>query len=203
MGRLSAAKYVVTHRPIPGDSEIWKNSIRLDGDVVKEIKKLRNEDGPEIQVHGSSNPIQTLFKNDLVDELWAKIFPLTLGTGKRLFGDGKKVPKRAGESRGQARREPAIVTDPRPLRPYWRRQNDLPGARPSFPGGSDPTGHICGMSMGGMIVPFLAVPPPFFPFSRNGQHPSLHPPFSPDPLPSWSGSPSFTSEPLTIPPPAG
>jgi dihydrofolate reductase len=81
-------KYVVTHRPIPGDSEIWKNSIRLGGDVVKEIKKLRNEDGPEIQVHGSSNLIQTLFKNDLVDELWLKIFPLTLGTGKRLFGEG-------------------------------------------------------------------------------------------------------------------
>ena len=81
-------KYVVTHKPIPGDSEIWKNSIRIDGDVVEEIKKLKKEDGPEIQVHGSSNLIQMLLKNDLVDELWLKIYPVTLGKGKRLFGEG-------------------------------------------------------------------------------------------------------------------
>ncbi len=81
-------KYVVTHKPIPEDSKIWKNSIRIDGDVVEEIKKLKKEDGPEIQVHGSSNLIQTLLKNDLVDELWLKIYPVALGKGKRLFGEG-------------------------------------------------------------------------------------------------------------------
>lgn len=81
-------KYVVTHNPVPGDLKIWKNSIRIDGDVVEEIKKLKQEDGPEIQVHGSSNLIQTLLKNDLVDELWLKIYPVTLGKGKRLFGEG-------------------------------------------------------------------------------------------------------------------
>jgi dihydrofolate reductase len=81
-------KYVVTHRPIPEDSEIWQNSIRIDGDVVNEIKKLKKEDGPNIQVHGSSNLIQTLLKNDLVDEMWLKIYPVTLGAGKRLFGEG-------------------------------------------------------------------------------------------------------------------
>lgn len=81
-------KYVVTHNPIPGDTEIWKNSIRVEGDVVEEIKKLKKGDGPEIQVHGSSNLIQTLLKNDLVDELWLKIYPVTLGKGKRLFGEG-------------------------------------------------------------------------------------------------------------------
>lgn len=52
------------------------------------IKKLKTRDGPEIQVHGSSNLIQTLLRNDLVDEFRLKIFPLTIGTGKRLFGDG-------------------------------------------------------------------------------------------------------------------
>ena len=81
-------KYVVTHKPIPADTEIWKNSVRIDGDVAEEIKKLKNEDGPEIQVHGSSVLVQTLLKNDLVDELWLKIYPVTLGKGKRLFGDG-------------------------------------------------------------------------------------------------------------------
>jgi dihydrofolate reductase len=55
---------------------------------LDEIKKLKKQDGPEIQVHGSSKLIQTLLKNDLVDELRLKIFPVTIGTGKRLFGDG-------------------------------------------------------------------------------------------------------------------
>lgn len=83
-----AKKYVITHNPIPGDSEIWKNSIRVDGDVVDKIKRIKNEDGPDLQVHGSGKLIQMLLKNDLVDELWLKIYPLTLGTGKRLFAEG-------------------------------------------------------------------------------------------------------------------
>ncbi len=66
----------------------WNNSILIRGDAVDEIKKLKEQDGPEIQVHGSSNLIQTLLKNDLVDEFRLKIFPVTIGTGKRLFGDG-------------------------------------------------------------------------------------------------------------------
>jgi dihydrofolate reductase len=66
----------------------WSNSELLKGDVAKEVKKLKDQDGPEIQVHGSGNLIQTLLKHDLVDELWLKIFPITLGTGKRLFAEG-------------------------------------------------------------------------------------------------------------------
>jgi dihydrofolate reductase len=62
--------------------------VLLQGDVVAEIKKLKAQDGPDLQVHGSANLIQTLLKHDLVDELWLKIFPITLGTGKRLFGEG-------------------------------------------------------------------------------------------------------------------
>lgn len=80
-----ATKYVVTHRPVSTD---WKKTVPIEGDVVGKIKRLKEEDGPEIQVHGSSNLIQTLLKNDLVDEFWLKIFPITLGSGKRLFGDG-------------------------------------------------------------------------------------------------------------------
>ena len=60
----------------------------LSEDVVEAIKKLKNQEGPELQVHGSGNFIQTLLKHDLVDEFWLKIFPITLGTGKRLFAEG-------------------------------------------------------------------------------------------------------------------
>lgn len=81
----SCIKYVVSHDK-PKLS--WKNSVLISGDVATKIKKLKQEDGPMLQVHGSGNMIQTLLKNDLVDELWLKIYPVTLGKGKRLFADG-------------------------------------------------------------------------------------------------------------------
>jgi len=67
----------------------WTKSVFIKSNVfVDEIKKLKQQDGPDLQVHGSSNLIQTLLKHDLVDEFWLKIFPVTLGTGKRLFAQG-------------------------------------------------------------------------------------------------------------------
>jgi dihydrofolate reductase len=66
----------------------WNNSVFLKGDVANEIKKLKEKDGPDLQVYGSGNFIQTLLKHDLVDELWLKIFPITLGKGKKLFTEG-------------------------------------------------------------------------------------------------------------------
>lgn len=66
----------------------WKNSIFLNDDVVAEIKKLKQQEGLELQVYGSANFIQTLLAHDLVDELWLMIYPITLGTGKRLFDKG-------------------------------------------------------------------------------------------------------------------
>ncbi len=60
----------------------------MKDNVVEEIKKLKAQEGPQLQVHGSGNLIQTLLKHDLVDEFWLKIFPVTLGTGKRLFVEG-------------------------------------------------------------------------------------------------------------------
>ena len=66
----------------------WEKSVFLSGNVAEEITKLKEEDGPEIQVHGSGDLIQTLMEHDLVDEFWLKIFPVTLGMGKRLFDRG-------------------------------------------------------------------------------------------------------------------
>lgn len=84
-GINNATKYVVSNTMTEHD---WKTTVFIHGDVVSEIKKLKEQSGPDIQVHGSSNLIQTLLKNDLIDELWLKIFPVTVGTGKRLFGEG-------------------------------------------------------------------------------------------------------------------
>lgn len=64
----------------------WQNSVFLKS--VDDIKKLKESDGLDLQVHGSGNMIQTLLKHDLVDELWLKTFPVTLGSGKRLFAEG-------------------------------------------------------------------------------------------------------------------
>ncbi len=80
-----AIKYVASNTLT---SHEWSKSVFLNGNVVKEIKKLKQQEGPELQVHGSSNLIQTLLAHDLIDEFWLKIFPVTLGTGKRLFDQG-------------------------------------------------------------------------------------------------------------------
>jgi dihydrofolate reductase len=84
-GVNDATKYVASNTLTTHE---WKNSVFLYGNVVEEIKKLKAADGPELQVHGSGNFIQTLLKHDLVDEFWLKIFPITLGKGKRLFAEG-------------------------------------------------------------------------------------------------------------------
>ena len=84
-GINEAQKYVVSNTLKKSN---WKNSNIIKDNVVKEIKKIKKENGPDLQVYGSGNLIQTLLKHDLVDEFWLKIFPVTLGTGKRLFTEG-------------------------------------------------------------------------------------------------------------------
>lgn len=80
-----ATKYVVSNTLTAHE---WGRSVFIKGNVAEEIKKLKQEDGPDLQVHGSATLIQTLLAHDLVDEFWLKIFPVTVGTGKRLFGEG-------------------------------------------------------------------------------------------------------------------
>ncbi len=70
------------------DTVSWNNSTLLQGDVVQAVAKLKAEEGDEIQVHGSSSLIRTLLKHDLIDALRIWQFPVVLGTGKRLFGEG-------------------------------------------------------------------------------------------------------------------
>ena len=68
------------------DKSGWQNSVLLKS--IDDVKTLKNSKGSDIQVHGSGNMVQTLLKHDLVDELWLKTLPITLGQGKKLFDDG-------------------------------------------------------------------------------------------------------------------
>jgi dihydrofolate reductase len=82
-GINDVTKFVLSNTVTKSD---WKNTVFING--LADIKKLKNSEGSDIQVHGSGELTQLLLQNDLVDELWLKTFPVTLGTGKRLFGEG-------------------------------------------------------------------------------------------------------------------
>lgn len=76
-------KYVMSTTKEQSD---WQNTSFLRS--VEDVRRLKTTDGLDLQVHGSGNMIQTLLQHDLVDELWLKIFPVTLGQGKKLFAEG-------------------------------------------------------------------------------------------------------------------
>ena len=82
-GINEVTKYVMSRTMEKSD---WKNSVFLKS--VADIENLKNSKGSDIKVWGSGNLVQTLLENDLVDELWLKIYPLTLGKGKKLFENG-------------------------------------------------------------------------------------------------------------------
>ncbi|TGM03785.1 dihydrofolate reductase [Leptospira barantonii] len=82
---MTATKYVASNTKTSSE---WRPSVFLSGDIVAKIIKLKQEEGPDLHVYGSANLVQTLMKHDLVDEFWLKIYPLTLGSGKRLFMEG-------------------------------------------------------------------------------------------------------------------
>jgi dihydrofolate reductase len=84
-GVMTATKYVASNTRTSSE---WQPTVFLSGDIVEKVGKLKQEQGPDLHVYGSANLLQTLMKHDLVDEFWLKIYPLTLGTGKRLFVDG-------------------------------------------------------------------------------------------------------------------
>ncbi|RUO26581.1 riboflavin biosynthesis protein RibD [Aliidiomarina minuta] len=106
-GINSATKYVVSKTQT---DPLWENTVYINDDVVEEIRRLKQQDGPDLQVHGSSQLLQTLFKHDLVDKLWLKIFPLTLGTGKRLFSHGN-IPARFELQHSESTSKGVIVAE--------------------------------------------------------------------------------------------
>jgi dihydrofolate reductase len=80
-----ATKYVASRsRP----NLEWSNSVLISGDAAEGLAALKKEDGPELQVHGSANLIQSLLRSNLVDEYRLWVFPVVVGSGKRLFADG-------------------------------------------------------------------------------------------------------------------
>lgn len=82
-GINDVTKYVMSNTI---EAPEWQNTVILKS--LAEIEALKNSEGSDLQVHGSEELIQLLLKNDLVDELWLKTFPVTLGKGKKLFGSG-------------------------------------------------------------------------------------------------------------------
>jgi dihydrofolate reductase len=80
-----AKKYVVSHKPF---KLTWDKSESITGDIVEEIKKLKKSDGPNLLIYGSGNLIQSLLKNNLIDRMHIWIFPVTIGSGKKLFAEG-------------------------------------------------------------------------------------------------------------------
>ena len=93
----SMPKYVISSTLDKAD---WNNSTVLKGDVVREVTKLRQKTGGDIVVHGSAQLVQTLLEHDLVDEMRLMVFPVVLGSGKRLFGEtSDKKPMRLVDSK--------------------------------------------------------------------------------------------------------
>lgn len=81
----TATKYIASNTITSSD---WQPTVFLSGDVGEKVSQLKQADGPDLHVYGSSNLLQTLMQHDLVDAYWLKIYPLTLGSGKKLFANG-------------------------------------------------------------------------------------------------------------------
>jgi dihydrofolate reductase len=122
----SRPKYVASRTL---DEVTWNNSHLLKGNVAEEVAKLKAQEGGEIQVHGSSALLQTLLKHNLIDTLRIWQFPLVVGTGKRLFGEGA-IPC---SFRLVDTRETATGAVPARVRACWRPQVRRSGSRPGDP----------------------------------------------------------------------
>ena len=84
-GVNTATKYVASNTRTSSD---WQLSVFLNGDIAEQVAQIKAEPGPDLNVWGSGNLLQTLIQHDLIDEFWLMIYPITLGSGKRLFADG-------------------------------------------------------------------------------------------------------------------
>ncbi|MFL5807676.1 MAG: dihydrofolate reductase family protein [Roseiflexaceae bacterium] len=84
-GVMTATKYVASTTLTSSE---WQPSVFLNGDIAEKVANIKQQQGPDVHVWGSGNLLQTLIKHDLVDVFWLMIYPITLGSGKRLFADG-------------------------------------------------------------------------------------------------------------------
>jgi len=84
-GASTATKYVASNTMTSSE---WQPSVFLGGDIAEKVSTLKQQPGPDLHVYGSAHLLQTLMRHDLVDAFWLKIYPLTLGSGKRLFVEG-------------------------------------------------------------------------------------------------------------------
>ena len=84
-GVNTATKYVASNTI---SSSEWQPTVFLNGNIAEKITEIKKQKGPDLHVWGSANLVQTLLKHDLVDALWLKIFPVALGSGKKLFAEG-------------------------------------------------------------------------------------------------------------------
>ena len=84
-GVNTATKYVASNTRTTSK---WQPSVFLGGDIAEKVAKIKQQQGPDLNVWGSGDLLQTLIKHDLVDAFWLMIYPITLGAGKRLFADG-------------------------------------------------------------------------------------------------------------------
>ena len=94
---LNAIKKVVVSTTL-ASPDLWRNSTLISSNVVDEVRKLKEQDGKNILMDGSSVLIHTLAENDLIDEYMLHVYPLVLGSGKRLFPDGKRLNLKLVES---------------------------------------------------------------------------------------------------------
>jgi dihydrofolate reductase len=83
-GVNTATKYIASNTMTSSE---WQPSVFLNGDIAEKVAEIKQQTGPDLNVWGSSNLLQTLMKHDLVDTFWLMIYPVTLGSGKRLFAD--------------------------------------------------------------------------------------------------------------------
>ena len=102
-------KYVVSTTL---DTVEWNNSVLIKDNIIEEITKLKQEDGSDIVVHGSATLVQTLMQHDLVDRYRLLIYPVILGSGKRLFQDGNTATLNLVESRSFSSDVVACVYEP-------------------------------------------------------------------------------------------
>jgi dihydrofolate reductase len=84
-GVNTATKYVASNTMTSSE---WQPSVFLNGDIPEKVARIKQGQGPDLHIWGSGNLLQTLIKHDLVDAFWLMIYPITLGSGKRLFADG-------------------------------------------------------------------------------------------------------------------